>query len=363
MTAKQKFPLNQIYFYLTEGCNLRCRHCWIAPKHQAEGKAATALAYELFRHIVDQAKPLGLSGVKLTGGEPLIHPRISEILDYLRGQDLTVTIESNGIACTTELAAKIKACKEPSISVSLDGSDAATHEWMRGVEGCFDAAIRGIKNLVDAGLRPQVIMSLLRRNKDQMEGVVRLAESLGAGSVKFNMVQPTARGERLHEAGETLSVEELVQLGQWVETGLSSSTNLRLFYSHPTAFRPLNRMFGDTGDGCGQCGIFGILGVLGNGSYALCGIGETVPELVFGHAASDRLEDVWNNNPILRELREGLPSRLQGICGECLMKRVCLGNCVAQNFYRSKSLWAPNWYCEEAAKRGLFPNTRVFAQR
>ena len=105
--------------------------------------------------------------------------------------------------------------------MSLDGSDAATHEWMRGVEGCFDAAIRGIKNLVDAGLRPQVIMSLLRRNKDQMEGVVRLAESLGAGSVKFNMVQPTARGERLHEAGETLSLEELVQLGQWVETDLS----------------------------------------------------------------------------------------------------------------------------------------------
>ena len=114
-------------------------------------------------------------------------------------------------------------------------------------------------------------------------------------------------------------------------------------------------MFGDTGDGCGQCGIFGILGVLGDGSYALCGIGETVPDLVFGHAARDRLEDVWNGNPVLQELREGLPSRLQGICGECLMKRVCLGNCVAQNFYRSKSLWAPNWYCEEAAKRGSFP--------
>ena len=88
--------------------------------------------------------------------------------------------------------------------MSLDGSDAETHEWMRGVEGCFDATVRGIKNLVDAGFRPQVIMSLLRRNKGQMEELVRLAESLGAGSVKFNMVQPTARGERLHEAGETL---------------------------------------------------------------------------------------------------------------------------------------------------------------
>lgn len=359
MTAKHKFPLNQIYFYLTEGCNLHCRHCWIAPKYQTAGDATPALDFDLFRRIIDQAKPLGLSGVKLTGGEPLIHPRIREILDYLRGQDLTVTIESNGVGCTAELAAKIRVCKRPFVSISLDGSDAETHEWMRGVEGCFDAAVKGIKNLVDAGLRPQVIMSLWRRNKGQMTAVVRLAESLGAGSVKFNMVQPTARGERMHDAGETLCIEELVELGQWVETELSASTRLRLSYSHPIAFRPLNRMFGVEGDGCSQCGIFGILGVLGNGSYALCGIGETVRELVFGHAANDPLEDIWNGNPLLLELREGLPRRLQGICGDCLMKRVCLGNCVAQNFYRSNNLWAPNWYCEEAAKQALFPETRV----
>ncbi len=363
MNAKREFPLKQIYFYLTEGCNLRCRHCWIAPKYQSKGDSALALDFDLFRHIIDQAKPLGLSGVKLTGGEPLIHPRISEILDHLGGQDVTVTVESNGIACTAELAAKIKACKAPSVSVSLDGSDAETHEWMRGVEGCFHAAIQGIKNLVDVGLRPQVIMSLLRRNRDQMEAVVRLAGSLGAGSVKFNLVQPTARGERMHEAGETLSIEELVKLGQWVETDLAASTSLKLFYSHPVAFRSLNKMFGQQGDGCGQCGILGILGVLGNGSYALCGIGETVPELVFGHAAGDRLEDVWHDNCLLQELRQGLPRRLEGICRDCLMKRICLGSCVAQNFYRSKSLWAPHWYCEEAATRDLFPQTRLFARQ
>ncbi len=363
MTTKRKFPLNQLYFYLTEGCNLRCRHCWIAPTYQSNGGDVVALDYEFFRHIVDQAKPLGLSAVKLTGGEPLIHPRIGEILDYLRCQELGLTIETNGVALTAELAAKIKACKDPSVSVSLDGSDAQTHEWMRGVEGCFESAVQGIKNLVAVGIRPQVIMSLIRRNRDQMEEVVRLAESLCASSVKFNMVQPTARGERMHEVGETLSIAELVQLGQWIESELSATTSLRLFYSHPMAFRPLNRMFGEQGDGCGQCGILGILGVLGNGSYALCGIGETVPELVFGHAGRDGLEDLWNSHPILQELREGLPRRLQGICGDCLMKRVCLGNCVAQNFYRSKSLWAPHWYCEEAAKRDLFPRTRLCAQR
>jgi radical SAM protein with 4Fe4S-binding SPASM domain len=91
----------------------------------------------------------------------------------------------------------------------------------------------------------------------------------------------------------------------------------------------------------------------------LCGIGETVPELVFGHAAQDRLEEVWRENAVLQDLREGLPHRFEGICGQCLMKRVCLGSCVAQNYYRSKSLWAGFWYCEEARKEGLFPTTRL----
>ena len=118
-------------------------------------------------------------------------------------------------------------------------------------------------------------------------------------------------------------------------------------------------MFGDKGNGCGLCGITSILGVLADGSYALCGIGESVPELVFAHAAKDRLEDVWQQTPLLDELRGGFASKLEGICADCLLKNICLGSCVAQNFYRSKSLWAPNWYCEEAGKAGIFPETRL----
>ncbi len=119
-------------------------------------------------------------------------------------------------------------------------------------------------------------------------------------------------------------------------------------------------MFGDNGDGCGTCGILGILGVLANGSYALCGIGQTVSELVFGNAIKDRLEDVWDNNPVLKGLRKGLPDRLEGVCGECLMKNRCLGNCIAQNYYRSRNLWAPLWFCEEAARLGIFPESRMW---
>jgi SynChlorMet cassette radical SAM/SPASM protein ScmF len=357
--VEKHYPLNQIYFYLTEGCNLACRHCWIAPKLQTEDRSYPVLSADLFKSIVEQGKPLGLSGVKLSGGEPLIHPQISDILEHMKSEDLDLTVETNGVLCTPEIAQQIAACKNPFVSVSLDGANAETHEWVRGVPGCFEAALNGVRHLVKVGIRPQIIMSIMRRNKDQMEPMVRLAESLGAESVKFNLIQPIARGENLHKSGDTLTIEELVDLGSWVENGLSDSTDLSVFYDHPSAFRPLGKMFGQDGDGCSTCGIFGILGVLADGSYALCGIGEHVPELVFGRAAENRLEEVWKRTDVLNELREGLAERLEGICGDCLMKNVCLGSCVAQNYYRSQYLWTPFWYCEEANKVGLFPETRI----
>ena len=354
----QAYPLRTIYFYLTEGCNLRCRHCWIEPKFQGEKHQYPGLEVGLLRSILSQGKPLGLLSVKLTGGEPLLHPQIGEILDIIREERLGLTLETNGALCTPDLARRIAGCGSRFVSVSLDGADARTHEWVRGEEGSYGDTLRGIGHLVGAGIRPQVIMSIMRRNVDQMEPLVRLAERLGAGSVKFNPVQPTARGEKMHQAGETLSIDRLVALGHWVEHTLSRSTGIPLFYGHPMAFRPMGKMFGDGGN-CGICAIPRILGVLPEGSYALCGIGTTVPELIFGHAAKDGLSDVWQNTPVLRELREGLPGRLQGICGECIMKGICLGSCIAQNYYRDRNLWAGYWYCEEARARGLFPSSRL----
>ena len=101
--------------------------------------------------------------------------------------------------------------------------------------------LAGVRHLVEAGVKPRIIMSLMGRNKDQMEAMVRLAESLGAESLKFNLTQPTARGEKMHQSGEVLTIEELVEFGSWVENGLSGSTDLTLFFDHPVAFRPLDQ--------------------------------------------------------------------------------------------------------------------------
>jgi len=357
--VKNDYPLESIYFYLTEGCNLACRHCWLSPKHQDEKKVYPTLSIELFKSILEQAAPLGLTAVKITGGEPLMHPEIHELLRIVKEGNIDLTVETNGVLCTSELAEEIALCKGSSVSVSLDGADAETHEWVRGISGCFEAAIEGIRNLVNAGIKPQIILTVMRHNKSQIEPLVHLAETLEAESVKFNLVQPTGRGEKLNDCGETLSLEELLELGQWINNTLSGSTKLRIHYDVPPAFRPMSSMFGKKGDGCSKCGILKIIGVLANGNYALCGIGEHIPELVFGHASKDRLDDVWKKNKVLCELRDGIPSRLEGICGRCHMKRMCSASCIAQNYYRSKNLWEPYWFCKDAYERGLFPKTRI----
>ena len=361
LTESKAFPLNFIYFYLTRQCNLRCRHCWISPRFQSTSDISdhTALGLHVFDDILDQALSMGLSGVKLTGGEPLMHPDFIGILKSVKKRNLRLNVETNAVLCDAEIAQELSNGKNPFVSVSLDGVNAYTHDWVRGVEGTFQAALRGIRNLVDVGLSPQIIMTIMRINVDQMEDMIHLAEDIGAGSVKFNIVQPTARGENLHRNGETLSINQLVELGRWVETALCDKTPLRVTYSHPHAFRPLGRMFGNNGDGCAACGILRIIGVLADGSYALCGIGETLPEMVFGNAKDDYLKDIWVNSPILTELRQGLPDKLEGICNQCLMIRSCLGNCIAQNYYRSNKLWSPFWYCTAAFEAGIFPENRL----
>jgi SynChlorMet cassette radical SAM/SPASM protein ScmF len=349
-------PLRQIYFYLTDGCNLACRHCWLAPRFDPECGACQFLPVELFETAIAAAKPLGLERVKLTGGEPLLHPELLALVEIIERNRLALTVETNGVLVTPALARRLAALPDCFVSVSLDGPDAASHEQVRGVAGSFAAACQAVRELAAVGLRPQVIMSLLRAERAQVEAMVRLAEELGAASVKLNLVQPSARGEQLHAIGATPRVGELIALGRWVDTELAARTSLELHFDVPLAFRPLRRLARPGGSEI--CGILGIIGVLASGELALCGIGTHVSELVFGLLGKDDLARVWSEHPVLAELRAGLPDRLQGVCAQCVMRGQCMGCCVAQNHLGGGSFWQPFWFCQEASEIGLFPRSR-----
>jgi SynChlorMet cassette radical SAM/SPASM protein ScmF len=250
-------------------------------------------------------------------------------------------------------------CKNISVSVSLDGSEAKTHDWVRGIDGCFDKALRGISYLVEQGVKPQIIMSLMPGNRQQMAPLVQLSESLGAESVKFNIIQPTGRGKNLTDAGDALGVEELIELGDWVEETLQKQSKIDIFYDLPMAFYKADRLFGKEKRRGSICNIREIISVLSDGSYSLCGIGEHSPDLIFGHVSDCSLQEIWKNHPIINEIREGMPQRFEGVCGHCIFKKICNASCLAQNFYRTNNLWAPFWFCDSAFSKQLFPKSRL----
>jgi SynChlorMet cassette radical SAM/SPASM protein ScmF len=354
-------PLRSFYLYLSNSCNLACRHCWITPRFvDGQPSPGDVIDLHLLRQAVREAKPLGLSSAKLTGGEPMLHPRFLELADMLSAEDLELNMETNGTLLTADVARHLKEqSRLRFVSVSLDGADAAIHDGFRQVPGAWEAALRGLGYLVEVGYtNSQVIMSVHRGNVTQVEAVVRLAVERGAASVKFNPVTNTGRGIAMHERGETLDFDEVQALAAQLRR-LRDQVSVPLILNLPLALRPIGELL-DTRARVGDCGVLGILGILGSGEIALCGIGRTVPELIYGQLGRTSLRDIWLHHPRILELRrllqdiEGYP----GVCGECVMARRCRTVCAANNFVHSGHLVWPDALCEEAVQRGAFPASR-----
>jgi radical SAM protein with 4Fe4S-binding SPASM domain len=128
-----------------------------------------------------------------------------------------------------------------------------------------------------------------------------------------------------------------------------------LLYSWPMAFYGIKRLLTGSSD---TCGIFRILGILSSGHLAMCGIGVHIPELCYGIVGVDSVKSIWVSHPSLLNLRQTLPSNLEGICRECLFRDKCYGSCVANNYQVNNSLIGSNWFCQMADDVQIFPRTR-----
>jgi radical SAM protein with 4Fe4S-binding SPASM domain len=84
-----------------------------------------------------------------------------------------------------------------------------------------------------------------------------------------------------------------------------------------------------------------------------------LPELCYGTLGVDSVADSWCRHPMLQSLRSELPDKLEGICASCLMRKQCLGSCVANNYHQSGRLTEAFWFCQQAAAKDLFPISRI----
>jgi SynChlorMet cassette radical SAM/SPASM protein ScmF len=347
--------LHNVYIYANEECNLACKHCWITPTFSNTVKHRY-VTFPMYRDFIDQAIPLGLAYVKISGGEALLsRSEVLELIRYTHKHNISTRIETNGTLIDEEVANTIAETKT-SISISLDGSTAEIHEKMRLVPGCFEATMRGLRLLRERKVPLEIITSVYKDNVDDFPNIVKIAAKLRA-RVKINPVLATGRGTKMDEKGERLSAVELYKFVKEIEETYYSS-EIPVTVSSEPAFHSLDYVRTKRVSG-GSCYFKSLLGILSTGDISFCGMGKKAPEYVFGHISDINLRSVWTSHPTLQTIRKKVPDQLEGICGNCLLKTTCQGACRASAFATYGSITAPSPGCQELYESGLFPKSRM----
>ncbi len=163
---------------LTQECNLNCFYCHNEGEKQV--KRETSLGLGEIKRLVKTASKLSIRKVKYSGGEPLVHPKINEIISYSAELMEDVSITTNGVLLF-EKAAELKAAGLDRVNVSLDLIDPEIYEEITGKDNIEDVK-RGIKKANQVGLYPVKINMLLMKdlNDNSVEDMIEFAADTGS---------------------------------------------------------------------------------------------------------------------------------------------------------------------------------------
>ena len=368
-----------VFWELTKGCNLRCIHCRATA---TELSSPSDLSTEAARDIIDQIAGVSNPILVLSGGEPLFRSDIFQLARYGTDKGLRVALATNGTLVTKHVARMIVDSGVQRVAISLDGSDAQTHDTFRGIPGSFDAAIAGFRNLKNLGMSVQINTTIARHNAHQLPDVLELARSIGADALHTFLLVPVGCGVDI-ATEQMVPPEEYEQMLNWfydrsLEGGIEMKATCAPHYfrvvrqrraaehrseaaaaaahatppvvaaQHPPAPAPAigpteMAMPGSTGIELKPHGIGQPVGHPGShpsdmnamtkgclAGTAVCFIshqGEIYPcgylPALAGDLRKQKFADIWENSLVFNELRD--TKNLQGKCGCCEFKNVCMG--------------------------------------
>ena len=189
-------------YYVTYRCNASCSFCniWEKPSPYVTIESAE----QNFKDL----KRLGVKVIDFTGGEPLLHRQIDELLALAKHYGFITTITTNTLLYP-KLADKLKG-KIDMLHFSLDSSSREKHDTMRGV-ACYDFVMESIKTAKELGERPDILFTVFEHNLCEIEEVynnIILPNNLVLilnPAFEYNTV----------EAGNRLPEGELAILSNW----------------------------------------------------------------------------------------------------------------------------------------------------
>jgi MoaA/NifB/PqqE/SkfB family radical SAM enzyme len=175
VAALPRIPLEGV-LDLTYRCNNDCRHCWLWLPVDAP-EAAGEMAFDEIRRVVEEARSLGCRKWSISGGEPMLRPDFPEIFDHITANSAAYTLNTNGTLITPRIAGMMR--RPGKKWVALYGATAEVHDRVTRNPGSFDAFLRGVAYLREAGADFTVQVIPMRDNVHQIGEMKRLAASLG----------------------------------------------------------------------------------------------------------------------------------------------------------------------------------------
>ncbi|MEI8050023.1 MAG: mycofactocin radical SAM maturase [Actinomycetes bacterium] len=313
---------------LTYACNLACIHCLSSSGRRDPDELTTAEAMGL----IDEMAALQIFYVNIGGGEPMVRGDFFEIVDHAVDKGVGVKFSTNGTRMTKERAVRLAATGYVDVQISIDGTDAATNDAIRG-EGSFAAATKAMDNLAEAGFGEfKISVVMTRENTPQIDQFAEIADRYGA-QLRLTRMRPSGRGadtwDQLHP-----TAQQQRDLYRWLLDHPKVLTGDSFF--HLSAL-------GESLDGLNLCGAGRVVCLIDPvGDVYAC------PFVIHDDfkAGNVRHEGgfttVWRDSDLFTSLRE--PSSA-GACASCGSYDACQGGCMAAKFFTGIALDGPDPEC------------------
>jgi radical SAM protein with 4Fe4S-binding SPASM domain len=315
---------------LTLRCNLSCKHCG----SRAGKPRSDELSEEECLTLVESLASLGTLEVSLIGGEAHLHPSFFVVLRALKRHGIEVGMTTGGRGIDAELALKMAEAGLDSVSVSLDGLEAA-HDSQRGVPGSFASALAAIRAFREAGVFVSVNTQINRESAADLPALLELAIASGVSAWQIALTVAMGRAadhpELLLQPYELLDVFPLLarlkQRCDEARVRLWPGNNIGYFGPYESVLRgqmPLGH--------CYSCGAGATtLGIEADGTIKGC---PSLPTEAWagGNVREHSLESIWERAAPLRYTRDRTVEDLWGFCRTCYYAEECRAGCTWTSF-------------------------------
>lgn len=209
-----KEPELKVLLQITERCNLHCKHCF-----NSSVNIGDEISYQVINEIIiPKLVSANVTRVTLTGGEPMIHPEVLDIITAFIKRGIHITLCTNGTGFTDKIIDRLFKLGNVHINVSLDGFSFNSHGRFRGFSNkqSYDKVMQNIHLLGERKLLNGILCAPNHfSNNEEYINLCKFAKENHAKYVLFNPLSKFGRGNETQNLSYTM--QELIDLRKTIE--------------------------------------------------------------------------------------------------------------------------------------------------